>query len=433
MRAPLSTAALRVATPGRMALPSVEQRRSLSLTALFVASSFGIAVTAGFGLGTWLLLHVTVDAPLPPGAWSGLVQVHGHAQVAGFAGLLVMGIGLRILPRFRGAADPPDRLALVAFALVAAGVVLRAAQVLPDGPARSGLLTLGGIAEIAGLLVYARTALGLLAGGENDHRPDELFLAVGAGFGVVGAMWSLVSLAPAIGGAALLDPVADRAAVTAMLLGFVASHIIGVALRVAPSFIAAPSSRPRAVAVAAATWLGGVTLTTFDVRLGPLALLAAGLVVAYEVGPFRRSAGRAPLPRPARTVRLAFRGAFAWLVVGLALLAAGTSPDAPAAVTTAARHALALGFLTPMVFGVGSRLIPALTGGDAMSPRVVRAALLVVNVAALLRTSLELVGTGIPGSAALLAASGPIALAALLLFASAAARTIRSAFIPSFR
>ena len=113
--------------------------------------------------------------------------------------------------------------------------------------------------------------------------------------------------------------------------------------------------------------------------------------------------------------------------MGVALIAAGSIVDAPLALSTAGRHALALGFMTQIVFGVGSRLIPAVTGGRALSTTAVRAAIVLVNVAAVLRVPFELVGPSTTVAAIALAASGPIALAALLVFAAAAARTVRSA------
>lgn len=338
-----------------------------------------------------------------------------------------MGIGCRVLPRFRGADAPSTREILLSFGLVATGLLLRPAQVWTDLPARDALLLASGVAQLAGMLVYARLALRTLAGGTNDHRADELFLAIGAIFGVIGAMWHLIALAPAISGGAVLAPDADRAAIAALLLGFVAAHVIGVSLRVAPAFIAARPAGDRPVVVAAALWATGVTLTTIGGPAGPAVLLLTALLVVRLIGPFARGIAVGPVPAPARLVRLAFRGAYGWLLIGLALLAIGATADAPAAIANAGRHALALGFLTQIVFGVGSRLIPALTGGNALPIGAVRGAIVLVNAAALLRVALEIVGPSTTPAAIALAASGPLALAALLVFAAAAARTVRSA------
>ncbi|MBI2325494.1 MAG: NnrS family protein [Chloroflexi bacterium] len=410
-----------------MALPTTDQRRSLLVTVLFLASSFAFAITAGFGLGTWLLLHATIGVPLPEATWSALVQVHGHAQLVGFAGLLVMGIAHRIFPRFRGADEPTTREVVLAYGLVAGGLLLRPAQIWTDLPARDALLMASGAAELAGMLVYARLAIRTLAGGTNAHRADELFIGAGAVFGVIGAMWGLVALAPTLTGGATLDPDPDRAHIAALLLGFVSAHVIGVSLRVAPAFIAAPPASDRVIVGAVIAWAAGVTLATLGEPLGPVVLLGTALVLVRVIGPFGRSVAVRDVPAPARVVRLAFRGAYAWLVAGIALLAAGAIPGMPLGSEVAGRHAIALGFLTQIVFGVGSRLIPAVTGGRAPSVAAVRAAIVLANVAAALRVVFELVGPNVTGAAIALAASGPVALAALSVFGMAAAHSVRSA------
>jgi uncharacterized protein involved in response to NO len=158
-------------------------------------------------------------------------------------------------------------------------------------------------------------------------------------------------------------------------------------------------------------------------------LLLVAVPLARGIVPLGRSATARPIPAAARVTRLAFRGAYAWLIVGCALLAAAALGDDVGPVATAARHALALGFLTQIVFGVGSRLIPALSGGAALPLPAVRAAIVLVNAAAALRVIFEIVGPSTPPAAIALAASGPLALAALLVFASAAARSVRSALV----
>jgi len=404
-----------------MALPLANERRGLPLTVAFLAASLLVALSLGFGLGTWLLLSAAFGVPLPAGGWGALAQVHGHAQLVGFAGLLVLGVGYRILPRFRGAPEPSSLAMAVSGALVAAGVLLRLVQLLPDVPGRGDLLLASGTLTLAGLLIYAFVALDLLSGGENAHRPDELVLGAAIVWTPIGALWSLVSLAAPLGSAA--DPIAGSAAVWGLLLGSIGGHILGVSLRVAPSFIAAPVAPARLVIAGAVLWNAGVVGVTLSLDLAPLVLLAGALLLVHGIGPFRRSAAVRSLPPQARLSRLAFRAGFAWLVAGLVLFAlAGSVPGA----TAAARHALALGFLMSMVVAVGSRLVPALTGGAAFPRRAVVVALTFTNIAALLRVAFEVVGPAGALTTTGLAVSGMLAYGALVVFAAAAARTVRS-------
>jgi uncharacterized protein involved in response to NO len=416
----------------RMALPLANERRGLPLTLAFLASSMVIALSVGFGLGSWLLLHTTFGIPVPAGGWVALVQVHGHAQLVGFAGLLVMGIGYRILPRFRGAAEPAGFLMAASWALVAGGVILRSAQIFPDLAGRDLILLASGMLTIAGTLIYALTAIDVLAGGTSPHRADEVVIGAAIVWLPVGALWSFVSLTPVLAGATGADPVAGSAAVWALLLGAIGGHILGVSLRVAPAFIAAPLARDRSVVAGAVVWNAGVFAATLSLSAAPPLLLAGALLLVHAIGPFRRGNALREIPPPARVTRLAFRAGYAWLLIGLVLLALATLPPGPiVGATSAARHALALGFLMSIVFGVGARLIPALTGGIALPLGAVASALALTNAAALLRVVFELIGPVTALASAALAVSGLLAYAALLVFAAAAARSVLSVTRPA--
>ena len=366
--------------------------------------------------------------PLPSARWAPLAQLHGHAQLVGFAGLLVMGIGYRVFPRFRGAPAPAATAVVASFALVATGLALRSALAWPAGEIRTAALAAGGILELAGALVYARLVLGTLVAGDSEHRPDEILIALGALWFPLGLMWAFVALAPALAGAPAGDPVADGASVTALLLGFVASTVLGVSLRVAPAFVAAPPAPPRPVIAGAALWYAGLTVLPLWPQVAPLAILGGGLLLTWTVGVFRTSAAVQLLGAAARLTRLALRAGYLWLLFGLTLLALAAVASWPiGGATTAARHALALGFLMSVVFAVGARLIPALTGGRALPLAAVGAALALTNAAAVLRVGYELAGSTAPGAPAALAFSGLFAYAALLVFAVSAARSVRSA------
>ncbi len=68
----------------------------------FVWAAIWLTLTAGFGTGA--LLFGVLAAGVPVGLWWPVhAQIHGHAQVFGWLGLMVIGVGLHFLPRLRGA------------------------------------------------------------------------------------------------------------------------------------------------------------------------------------------------------------------------------------------------------------------------------------------------------------------------------------------
>ena len=117
-----------VAAPGLIEVRTVVPRADLAYRQFLVASLL-LAVLVGFVLG----IHVTVSRLLDigrPERTADLIQAHGQVQLLGFAGLYVMGMSLRLLPRFAGAPLQLAGLLPVVLWSMVASLVLRAA-VLP--------------------------------------------------------------------------------------------------------------------------------------------------------------------------------------------------------------------------------------------------------------------------------------------------------------
>jgi uncharacterized protein involved in response to NO len=252
-------------------------------------------------------------------------------------------------------------------------------------------------------------------------------MAAGAAWLAVAAMWNVASLDPLLRGAPLAAPGADAAVVAAVLVGVVGSHVLGVSVRVNSGFIAAQLVPDPVVIVATALWTVGTFFTAAGLAPGAPLLLAAAVALFLTVGVVGRSRAARPLPEHARVTMLAFRTGYAWLIVGLALLTLDALlPATSDALVVAGRHALAIGFLGSLAFGVGARLLPTLTGGTAIPLPAVRWATLLVNAAALLRVGGELLGASSPLASVALALSSPVGLLAVLAFAAGAVRTVRS-------
>ncbi|MBI4674048.1 MAG: NnrS family protein [Chloroflexi bacterium] len=92
----------------------------------FITAALAVALTAGFGYGAILVASLAFG--VMPGSWySALVQAHGHAQLFGWLGLAVLGMGLFFMPRLRGVSLQSSQRLPYAFALLVSGIVLRVA------------------------------------------------------------------------------------------------------------------------------------------------------------------------------------------------------------------------------------------------------------------------------------------------------------------
>lgn len=137
-------------------------------SSLFLWWAIGLALTAGFGQGMLLFLHLA--AGQPSGLWwLAAVQAHGHVQLFGWGGMFALGIGLYFLPRLRGCPAPSARAIRTAAWLLGGGLALwalsqPAVAALGSGGlgstavatlALSGFLELAGAGLAVGALVVA--------------------------------------------------------------------------------------------------------------------------------------------------------------------------------------------------------------------------------------------------------------------------------------
>src|SRR6516164_3177474 len=90
----------------------------------FFKAGITVVLTLGAAWGAYLLLRI---------AWTGRfsaaglheVNAHGHAQIFGWVGLLVMGFAYQAFPRFKHTVLAHPRLALASLGLMLAGIVAR--------------------------------------------------------------------------------------------------------------------------------------------------------------------------------------------------------------------------------------------------------------------------------------------------------------------
>ncbi|HLK33662.1 MAG TPA: hypothetical protein VKT29_11270, partial [Terriglobales bacterium] len=108
--------------------------REISLSRVliaFISSGLAFMLLPGTFLGVWNLLQISGResvASISPG-W---IQAHGHAQVFGWIGSFIFGIGFYSIPKLRGRATAAIRGAWICWALWTAGVAMRwAAGVYP--------------------------------------------------------------------------------------------------------------------------------------------------------------------------------------------------------------------------------------------------------------------------------------------------------------
>ncbi len=384
------------------------------LVAPFLRLALAISLSAGFGLGAVLALALAGGVPFGPW-WPALVQAHGRAQLVGFVGLFILAIGLHFLPRLRGAPLAAPMLARLGLLALAIGAVLQAVSqpLLATGFAFAavdrGGLALGGLLEWLGAsAIVATLARTLRRGPPLSWRGGLTAILPFLVFGL-GLLWVSLLAGAALGVQVVLTHAqafpekVDSALVDSLLFGFALPITVAVSARLLPVYLGVDVVAPIPLLLTFVTLAAGALVRVgADItgQDGPLGLshvllglccLAFPLLSGVPVGR-RRAIRRADPPAMVRAVRypnVLIRSAFAWLLLaGVLFLAAGVASfgghalDIPSDVL---RHVVTAGFLTPLILGVGARLIP---GFARARPRPAPRLLVVCiagNLAALLR------------------------------------------------
>ena len=413
--------------------PRTLQRENLYRRFLKTALLF--TLTGGTALGAWALVMMALRGHLG-GIDRGIIQVHGHWQLVGWVGLFVVGIAYHILPRLTGVPLPSHRAAAWSYALLTLGTVLRFAQSIDPGPARSVLLLAGAGLETGGAALFAWTVARILRAA-RPLAPYLRFLAHGTAWLVVATLLHLAHAADLVqSGRFEVSSWLNVPYLTVFLVGFVTFWIFGVSLRTLPVFmglhdrprLAAALAAPLSIAVAATAIAEGGFLRTgapaaavlFGAGLAALAGLMLTFVVALGALTPRRDA---PEPGVDRGYENYVRLAYAWLVVAALMLLAFAAVTLSGrgidhAYVGAYRHALTVGFITTLMVGMAQRIVPVFRGVPLHSTRLLHAIFWLLAIGNVIRVLFQSLSAAFgPAWLRVAGVSGLLELAALVLFA----------------
>jgi hypothetical protein len=379
--------------PDVEAIRKHESALQRSVTAWIAAGLF-FMLLPGTLLGAWNLIAISgrhSAADIDP-SW---IQAHGHAQIFGWIGSFILGIGFYSLSKM----GKLERIAVsrswLSWGCWIAGVSLRWTTNLWQWQWR-WMLPLSAILELAGFLIFFATVRAHR--GDRDRVPSDshIWMTVVV-VGTVGFLLSLLfNLAAAVQAAMTAEGPATPHLVNQRLLAmytwaFPVVTIWGFNARWLPVFLGLrdPSSRVLKLALGfnvaavgtalASWWLAATTLFAIAAVISVMALR----VFQPAVRPPKVLGVHAAFPR---FVRLAY----VWLLISAALSIAAAVWDQAGGFWGASRHALTVGFISTMVFAIGQRVLPAFCGMRVLfSPTLMFIGLALLNAGCLLRVVAE--------------------------------------------
>lgn len=387
----------------------------------YLTSGLLFMLIPGTFLGVVNLIQVSAgeSAAVVSSAW---LQAHGHAQVFGWVGSFILGIGFYSLTL--GGLHPSTRPAWMCWWLWTLGVLLRWLTNVYLWQWRV-LLPLSAVLELAAFVLFVISV--------SRHRPEgdasrgldlwiRVVISAVIGFGstlivnlVLAATLAWSAESPAI------PHLANQRFLVLIAWGFLAPFIWGFSTRWLPVFLGLAPVRPRMLIAAMIVNLLGIALTLAGL-IGPATwcFVAGALGVAGAIRIFEPAA-TAPKTRGVHASFPVFvRIAYVWLIVGASLGVAAQIWDISGGIWGASRHAFTVGFVSVMVFAIGQRVLPAFASAHTLwSPALMFWALLLLVVGCTLRVSSEVLAYQhyAPWAWSVLPVSAVVEMAAVTIFA----------------
>ncbi len=415
-----------------------EQKKSLMLRAWILSGLFFMALP-GTLLGFSNLMAISAGhglAALP----ATLIQGHGHAQMFGWIGSFILGIGFYSQP---GRWKNFLRLQLVCFVLWTLGVALRWTGNIYGWHWRILLPVSAGLELVAMALFLSAASRHKLPEQSQPTAPKprvELWM-ISVLIGTVGLTAAMIfnfveCLRLGMSGKAISFPHAlDQRYLALLAWGFLVPFVWGFSARWLPSFLAVARPNARLMKLALGLDLAGVLLGVAGFTLTATVLLTVSAVaIAIALQLLRRPHGAAKVQGIHPSFPIFARLPYAWLLIAACMSIWAALADVHGGIWGASRHALTVGFAAGMVFAIGPRILPHFTGIRALfSKRLMLLSLLLLQLGCTLRVFSEpLAYEGIARFAwKTLPISGMIELSAVLVFGVNMALTVvlgKSAF-----
>ncbi len=420
------------------AIVARERLKSLMLRAWILAGIFFMALP-GTLLGFSNLMAISTHHGLAslPTAWT---QGHGHAQVFGWIGSFILGIGFYSQPSHRRSVV---RIPLACYVLWTSGVAMRWTASIYGWHWRLVFPISAGFELIAVLLFIAAASQHKLPERTPSERAKprmELWMVsvlMGTSGLAVLVIFNFVECVHlAANGTLLAFPHAlDQKYLVLLAWGFLVPVVWGFSARWLPTFLAIAQPSKRVFLTALILDLLGVLSGVSGWTIAATILLTSGSVaIGLALHLTQHPHGVAKVQGIHPSFPSFIRLAYAWLVIASLMGIWAAFADQHGGISGASRHALTVGFAATMVFAIGPRILPHFAGVYSIfSKRLMFMSLMLLQTGCTLRVLSEpLAYEGLlPFAWKTLPISGMLELSGVLVFAINIALTFllgRSAF-----
>jgi hypothetical protein len=375
-----------------------------------------VILTAGATLGASMLFLYGLRRSFTSLDLFAPIQAHANAQIFGWVGLFVMGFACQGLPRFKYVRLWRPDLANLSFVGMLAGLTLRMSPVWPwAGGAALGVA--GGVLEAAAVVLFLVVILRTIRLSSQRDTWDRYVLFSLACL-TVGAILEPVVFwltRPGLDPALLVRRVADFMGPyrNIQILGFAGVMILGVAQRILPTAFGFREVERRVSSGAFVLLSCGLGLDVlgwilFRATKAPgWAILSWAGTSGYAIGAMLLAISLRAFSRgdPEERSTKFIRAAFGWLAVACVMVLAeplyarALGLRFSHAYHGAIRHAFTVGFISLMILGVSSKVVPILQGIDVRTLPGLWIPFLLINAGNALRVFSQVATDVVPGPA----------------------------------
>lgn len=368
------------------------EQRSQRVVTAFVMSGLVFMLLPGTFLGVWNLLDIS-EGHRPeavPQAW---LQAHGQAQIFGWIGSFILGIGFYSLTKMKSTKAFPALAGWVAWSLWTVGVLLRWLGGVTGDDWRV-LLPVSAVLQLAGFLAFYVSVRRYSPSSSGTKDKAWLLLVAFATVAFMVALvvngWLLFEQAMH-GASAALPHVTDQQFVVLAVWGVLVPTIWGFNARWLPVFLGLRAPNQKSLYVAYILSVAGVVVTfTEYLAVAEAAFLLAAILAIDALHVWASPVHPPKVLNVHRGFPAFVRLAYAWLLVSCVLAMIAVRWDTSGGIWGASRHALTVGFVAMMVFAIGQRVLPAFCGMHVLySTRMMGWSLYLLFAGCLLRVFAE--------------------------------------------
>jgi hypothetical protein len=367
----------------------------------YVKAAIILVLTVGCTFGATILTCVGINGDFRSVPYT-IIQPHGFAQLFGWLGLCIMGFGYYILPRVKGTELYGKSLPEFVFWLMVAGLALRTiVQPIPD-ERLAILLPMSGVAVAVAVCLFAYGVFRTMKQSTNPTEVFDKFFFAGVAWFVIASLINLAMTVHLFIYHTNETPQSVFAPfVHLFLFGFVILFIFGINLRTVYAFL--DLERP-------IIWLANCSFVILNIaipvyfittvlksnhvvylRMSHISLYfiaLAGFMFVYAIRIFGRQTKELEDIVMDRSYEKAIKASYAWLIIALIIFIFSTflkQSQLAYLFHGAGNHAITVGFITMMIIGYSSKMIPTFTGIDLYSTRLFNITFVLLNAGIFIR------------------------------------------------